>query len=64
MDYLRRLRELRLENKYTIEQAAEKLGITKRSYARLESGKDSITVFDYIALTNYFTGKDKQCDLF
>ena len=54
MDFCCRIKELRKRHKLTQAQLAEQLGLTERSYQRLEAN-DSKPMYDnLISLANYF----------
>lgn len=50
----RNLRELRKYNKFTIEQVAEKIGVTRQAVAKWENGDSVPDVVNCLALANFY----------
>ena len=51
---MKRLKELRLNKKMTLQQMADVLGLTQRNYQRYETGEVDPPTSKTIALADYF----------
>lgn len=47
-----RLKAERIAKGYTVQEMADKLGISKGTYSKKENGKTPLTVEDFTAITN------------
>jgi transcriptional regulator with XRE-family HTH domain len=60
----RRIAELRRERGFTQEAAAEKLGMLAANYARIEQGRQNLTIDTLLRITRMLGGDVTIADLF
>ena len=54
MDYRERMKQLREDHALTLEQAAEIIGRSKRSYNNIENGNAKLKIIELIRLCEYY----------